>query len=68
MQLLVMKLYLSWMDHRGTIKYGSRQGYHFYKVMSFRLKNAGATYQCAIQRIFNDISIRMLSVILMIWY
>ena len=26
MQLLVMKLYLSWMDHRGIIKYEWHQG------------------------------------------
>ena len=31
------------------------KGIHCYKVMPFRLKNAGATYQRAMHRIFDDI-------------
>ena len=30
------------------------KGIYYYKVMPFRLKNAGATYQRAMQRIFDD--------------
>ncbi|KAI5342406.1 hypothetical protein L3X38_010281 [Prunus dulcis] len=30
------------------------EGIYYYKVMPFGLKNAGATYQCAIQKIFGD--------------
>ena len=31
------------------------KGIYYYKVMPFRLKNASATYQWAMQRIFDDI-------------
>ena len=30
------------------------KGIYYYKVMSFELKIVGATYQCAMQRIFDD--------------
>ena len=30
------------------------KGIYYYKVISFRLKNAGVTYQCAMPKIFDD--------------
>ena len=60
MQLLVMKYYHSWMAHQDTTKFElttfrTPKGIYCYKVMPFGLKNAGATYQRAMQRIFDDI-------------
>ncbi|KAK6780150.1 hypothetical protein RDI58_022334 [Solanum bulbocastanum] len=32
----------------------TQKGIYYYKVMPFGLKNASATYQCAMQNIFDD--------------
>ena len=32
----------------------TRQGLYCYKVMPFRLKNAGATYQCMVNKLFKE--------------
>ena len=37
------------------IAFQTLKGIYCYKVMPFRLKNAGATYQRAMQQIFDDI-------------
>ena len=42
------------------------KGIHCYKVMPFGLKNAGATYQRAMQRIFDEYSIKLFNVTLKI--
>ncbi|KAL0292484.1 UNVERIFIED_CONTAM: Transposon Tf2-12 polyprotein [Sesamum radiatum] len=56
-----MRHYLSWMDHPGMspkdeecTAFRTPKGIYCYKVMPFRLKNAGATYQRAMQNIFDD--------------
>ncbi|KAL0349639.1 UNVERIFIED_CONTAM: Transposon Tf2-12 polyprotein [Sesamum radiatum] len=66
MPLQAMKLYPSWMDRLDTTKYvwqpadeeltafRTPKGIYCYKVMPFGLKNAGATYQRAMQKIFDD--------------
>lgn len=45
-----------WMAPRDEelIAFRTLKSIYYYKVMSFGLKNVGATYQCVMQRIFND--------------
>ena len=40
---------------------------YYYKVMPFGLKNAGATYQWAMQKIFDKVLHKYVGVMLMIW-
>ena len=72
-----MRQCLLWIVHLDTIKFAWHQkmkellAFHTpkviycYKVMLFGLKNVGATYQRAMENIFEDMLHKMLSVILM---
>lgn len=40
----------------------SKRGTYFYKVMPFRMKNAEATYQRLVNRIFKDIIVKTMKV------
>ena len=54
---IITRIYLfTWMAlrHEGLIAFRTLKSIYYYKVMSFGLKNVGATYQCVMQKIFND--------------
>jgi hypothetical protein len=39
---------------QGKIAFITDQGLYYYKIMPFGLKNAGATYQCLVNKMFQE--------------